>query len=81
MSYEIETIRQQCKSFDHGIAFYGDKITPVYAVIFTNEKWYRFSDPDLNVIISQLTTLYKVESLANSDESLANSVGSFTNAN
>ena len=58
MSYEIETIRQQCKSFDHGLVTLG-KLTPVSVIVSKNERWYRFSDLDLNVIIAQLATLYK----------------------
>ena len=58
VNHELETIRQQCKSFDHGLVTLG-KLTLVSVMVSKNERWYRFSDPDLNVIIAQLATLYK----------------------
>ena len=63
MTYQndLETIRQQCRSFVFSGVYCQIK-EPVFqdtwVLLTINCKTYRFSDPDLNVIISQLAHIY-----------------------
>ncbi len=59
-SYQKETIRQQCRSFEMASFMEPtNKLCPHVAIVCVWAKVYRFSDPDLNVIIAQLAKLYK----------------------
>ena len=63
MNYETETLKQQALSFRAigatcGVTYINTPLTPVYAIIVVKAKLYRFSDPDINVIIAQLATFY-----------------------
>ena len=63
-TYALETIKQQCIALTiKGCAVsyqVHDKpnLHTVTVTVFANEKMYHFSDPDLNVIISQICTLH-----------------------
>lgn len=64
--FEREMVKAQCRAFTDIGATHSklretrDKLNPHLAMIVHNNKMYRFSDPDANVIIAQLAQLYKV---------------------
>lgn len=63
--FESEMVKAQCRAFAAIGATHSklretkDKLNPYLAMIVYNNKMYRFSDPDANVIIAQLAHLYK----------------------
>ena len=56
----LEVIKQQCFSFESLGAYVDFKIHKSRLSIFIarNQKIYKFSDPDLNVVSMQLAKLY-----------------------
>lgn len=63
MNYELETIKQQAASFKEigatiAVKYINTPLTPLYIIIINRGRMYRLSDPDINVIIAQLATLY-----------------------
>lgn len=62
---QCETIRQQCRSFLYLNGWSGvfveheDELNPYVAQITKHGRLYKFSDPDPNVIIMQLSKLYQ----------------------
>ena len=65
-NHEYETVKQQCNSIEALGAFYwlniaNDRVyfgEPRILIVLGN-KTYRFCDPDWNIVISQLSTLYR----------------------
>lgn len=61
-SYAIETIKQQCNALccsgiEATLVRNQNELNPICVHINTGDKYYRFSDPDYNIIISQISTL------------------------
>ena len=60
----VETIKQQCNALQtlgcvsSIVEDSLNKFTPLFVIVRHNDKLYRFSDPDLNIIISQICTLH-----------------------
>ena len=63
-----ETVKQQCNAFrDKGYLTICDMQSAIYGaaprvkIIHSQQKQWLFSDPDWNVVIAQLATLWKNE--------------------
>jgi hypothetical protein len=60
MSYARQTIVQQAKSFEHlGFETHVKHLGETCVILRYNDRIYRFSDPDENIIINQLVYLYQ----------------------
>lgn len=63
-TYALETIKQQCHALTQkgcAVSYQVHEqptLSTVSVTVFANQKMYHFSDPDLNVIISQICTLH-----------------------
>lgn len=63
-TYQLETIKAQCQALTSkgcAVSFQTHPeptLTPVNVTVYYNKQMYHFSDPDLDVIISQICTLH-----------------------
>lgn len=78
-TYAIQVIKQQCKALEtkgFNCIFVEQegqarKLNPIYVLVYKWTKCYKFSDPDLNIIMQQLCqlmTTHQVKELLKDEE-------------